>query len=38
MKTDFNPSEYDVTITRTFDAPRERVWAAWTDPKQVSQW
>jgi uncharacterized protein YndB with AHSA1/START domain len=28
----------DLTITRIFDAPREAVWKAWTDPKQVSQW
>ncbi|WP_101295976.1 SRPBCC family protein [Halegenticoccus soli] len=35
---DFDPSDYDVTIVRTFDAPRERVWEAWTDPAQVAQW
>ena len=35
---DFDPSEYDVTIERTVDAPRERVWEAWTDPDQVAQW
>jgi uncharacterized protein YndB with AHSA1/START domain len=28
----------DLTITRIFDAPREAVWEAWTDPTQVSQW
>ena len=27
-----------VLITRTFDAPRELVWAAFTDPQQVAQW
>ncbi len=27
-----------MTITRVFDAPRELVWKAWTDPKYVSQW
>lgn len=27
-----------MTITRTFDAPRELVWRAWTDPKYVMQW
>jgi uncharacterized protein YndB with AHSA1/START domain len=26
------------TITRTFDAPRELVWQAWTDPKQFAVW
>ena len=25
-------------ITRIFDAPREIVWKAWTDPKYVMQW
>jgi uncharacterized protein YndB with AHSA1/START domain len=28
----------DILITRIFDAPREDVFAAWTDPDQVSQW
>jgi uncharacterized protein YndB with AHSA1/START domain len=27
-----------MTITRVFDAPRELVWNAWTDPKYVMQW
>lgn len=27
-----------VTINRTYDAPRELLWAAWTDPEQVAQW
>ena len=26
------------TITRTFDAPRDRVWNAWSDSKQLKQW
>ena len=25
-------------ISRTFDAPRKRVWRAWTDVEQVKQW
>jgi uncharacterized protein YndB with AHSA1/START domain len=25
-------------ITRIFDAPRELVWKAWTDPRYVMQW
>ena len=25
-------------LVRTFDAPRERVFAAWTDPEQFAQW
>jgi uncharacterized protein YndB with AHSA1/START domain len=36
--TEFDPSEYDTTITRTFDAPREAVWDAWTDPERVAAW
>jgi uncharacterized protein YndB with AHSA1/START domain len=27
-----------MTITRVFDAPRELVWKAWTDPKYIMQW
>jgi uncharacterized protein YndB with AHSA1/START domain len=27
-----------MVITRVFDAPRELVWKAWTDPKYVMQW
>jgi uncharacterized protein YndB with AHSA1/START domain len=27
-----------MTITRIFDAPRELVWKAWTEPKYVMQW
>jgi uncharacterized protein YndB with AHSA1/START domain len=28
----------ELRITRVFDAPREAVFAAWTDPKQVAHW
>jgi uncharacterized protein YndB with AHSA1/START domain len=28
----------EVTITRVFDAPRELVFKAWTDPKLLEQW
>ena len=27
-----------MVITRVFDAPRELVWKAWTDPRYVMQW
>ncbi|MBV8635884.1 MAG: SRPBCC domain-containing protein [Burkholderiaceae bacterium] len=27
-----------LTVTRVFDAPRELVWKAWTEPKYVMQW
>ncbi len=28
----------ELVITRVFDAPRELVWKAWTDPQQVKRW
>jgi len=31
-------AERGYTITRVFDAPRELVWDAWTDPAQFAQW
>jgi len=30
--------ETELVITRVFDAPRELVWKAWTDPDQVARW
>jgi len=32
------PSNYEVVVTRVFDAPRELVWRAWTDPKELARW
>lgn len=32
------PGDRDIHIERIFDAPRERVWKAMTDPALVSQW
>lgn len=32
------PQTKDIVITRMFDAPRERVWKAWTDPAEVQKW
>jgi uncharacterized protein YndB with AHSA1/START domain len=29
--------ERTVTLTRVFDAPRDLVWRAWTDPKHMAQ-
>jgi uncharacterized protein YndB with AHSA1/START domain len=26
------------TMSRTFDAPRDVVWRAWTEPKQLAEW
>jgi uncharacterized protein YndB with AHSA1/START domain len=31
-------AEREVTITRTFDAPRALVFKAWTDPQHLAQW
>jgi uncharacterized protein YndB with AHSA1/START domain len=28
----------EFVISRSFKAPRERVWRAWTDPAQMAQW
>ena len=32
------PSDREARIERVFDAPRERVWRAYTDPKLLAQW
>lgn len=32
-----NP-EHEIVLTRSFDAPRESVWSAWTDPHEIAQW
>ena len=31
-------SEYGITITRVFDASRERVWKEWTEPEPFADW
>jgi uncharacterized protein YndB with AHSA1/START domain len=31
-------SERELSITRVFDASRDRVWKAWTDPEEVKEW
>ncbi len=31
-------AEREMTISRVFDAPRELVWEAWTNPEHVAQW
>jgi len=28
----------ELVITRVFDAPRERVWRAWTEPELIKKW
>ena len=30
--------DVDVTVARVLDAPRDLVFKAWTDPKQIAQW
>jgi uncharacterized protein YndB with AHSA1/START domain len=32
------PGTRDLTIARTFDAPRALVWKAWTDPEHFKRW
>jgi uncharacterized protein YndB with AHSA1/START domain len=31
-------TEQGITITRVFDAPRERVWKEWTEPERFADW
>jgi uncharacterized protein YndB with AHSA1/START domain len=31
-------TERKVTIARIYDAPRERVWRAWTEPERLARW
>lgn len=31
-------NEKELTLVRTFDAPLELVWKAWTDPEMIRQW
>ena len=33
-----SPDKRELHITRIFDAPRDLVFEAWTDPKHVAQW
>lgn len=36
--TGIETSETGLTIRRTFDAPRDRVYRAFTEPEEVAQW
>lgn len=39
MKTQFTlPTEREIRVERVFDAPRDMVWQAYTDPAWVAQW
>jgi uncharacterized protein YndB with AHSA1/START domain len=31
-------SAQEITITRVYEAPRELVWRAWTEPDRLAQW
>jgi uncharacterized protein YndB with AHSA1/START domain len=33
-----SPTQQDVVITRVFDAPRELVFRAWTEPEHLMRW
>jgi uncharacterized protein YndB with AHSA1/START domain len=33
-----SPTEPTIVFNREFDAPRELVWQAWTDPKHIVHW
>jgi len=37
-ETENSVASREIVITRVFDAPRELVFEAWTDPKHVAQW
>ncbi len=37
-RTATSPVGREIVITRVFDAPRELVFAAWTDPRHVTEW
>lgn len=32
------PTDREIRIERVFNAPRDRVWQAFTDPKSIAQW
>ena len=32
------PTTHKLVVVRDFEAPRELVWRAWTDPSQTKQW
>ena len=39
MKTQVTtPNDLEIRLERVFDAPRERVFAVWTDPELIPQW
>lgn len=37
-KAGLSADEKSIVISRVFNAPREQVWRAWTDPGAIAQW
>ena len=37
-RIDKDPAALTMTVTADFDAPVERVWRLWSDPRQLEQW
>ena len=38
MERKSETADREIAITRVFNAPRNLVWSAWTDPKHVAHW
>lgn len=38
MTSDQINPELDLVLERVVDVPREKIWAAWTQPEQLKQW
>jgi uncharacterized protein YndB with AHSA1/START domain len=38
MSEQLKEKENEIIITRTFDAPRELIWEAWTNPIHITKW
>lgn len=38
LKVIAEPNTYEIVMTREFNAPREKVWKAYTDPELLKKW
>ncbi len=38
MENAISPAQRELIVTRRFNAPREMVWKAWTDPHHLAKW
>lgn len=38
MENTTNSANREIVINRSFDAPRKKVWQAWTEADQIEQW